>query len=452
MNIVNQMLSDYKNRSDQVETDSEFAGNPTEKRLQKKIPWNVSSSIVLILGIVALTGFIIYSYPGIPYFESFQQQADDDSAQDVKLLASIQQSPLINEQAKQEGLEIGIDEREQIVPDETVPPGVLTGSMPPLSKEMANDAKGQVAKIIDKPVEKTEIVKKRDEVLAKTPTKAKQIVDPIKKITSEKKNIAIGLKKSRKTVIAKNDTKTLKKLEPKLEIKNDNKARKKSAVEIFPISNASESKAIDKTIVPLTDEQFAQKNYQTAMEYINNGQSAKAASLLEGALQKHPAHLLARKALTGILIEDKAWVRAEQHLKSALIHNPESKLVPMWLARIYLELNRSAEAVKVLESRERYAKGDGDYYALLAMALQNSHLNSKAIDAYKQAIKIDNYKSQWWFGLAMVFEIMEKWTEAYSAYNQAINTAQLPLNMNLYAKERLNYVKMQLELLAEMSE
>ena len=462
VNIVNRMLSDYKSRSDKEKTDSELHGKPLEKRLQKKIPWNVSSSIILLSGVIALAGFIFYSSTGDPYFESSQLHTEDDSKQKVELLASIQQSPANNENVEHDEVDIGIDEREQVSPDEILPPGVLSGSMPPLLQKVTDDIKPkEIAKVtkhkdvaiaVNKPPSKNKLVEKADKLIAKSSIKPKQISTPINEVASEKKNVAIDVKKSPKTVIAKNDIKKSEKLKLEPKVKKDNKVNQKKIVKALAISEAAEVKTIDKKIVPLTDEQFAQKSYQTAMEYINDGQSVKAASMLEGALQKQPSHLLARKALTGILIEDKAWERAEQHLKSALVHNPESKLVPMWLARIYLELNRSGEAVKVLESRERYAKGDDDYYALLAMAFQKSDLNLKAIDAYKQAIKIDNYNSRWWFGLATVFEMVEKWTDAYSAYNQAINTAQLSSNMNNYAKERLNYVKMQLELLAEMNE
>ncbi len=456
MNIANQMLSDYKNRSEKKKGDSERHGNLPKKPLQKKIPWNVSILIILVSGVVALAGFIFYSYSGISYFDFSQLHVEEDSAQNVELLASVQRSPVNTDDVKSvkhDEVEIGIDEREQVPADEIIPPGVLSGSMPPLLKKVVDDAKlKQVVKAIEKPLIKTNIVKKTDKLIAKAPAKSKQNSIPVKKAVKEKKIVALDVKKSPTAVIAKSDIKKTEKHKPKVQVKVISEAKPKKVVEALSTSEVVEVKAIDKKIVPLTNEQLAHKNYQTAMGYINDGQSAKAVSLLEGALQKQPSHLLARKALTGVLIEDKAWERAEQNLKSGLIHNPESKLIPMWLARIYLELSRSSEAVKVLESRERYAKGDDDYYALWAMALQNSNQYSKAIDTYKKAINIDKYKSRWWFGLATVFEIAEEWSEAYSAYNQAINTAQLSSNMSNYAKERLNYVKMQLELLAELNE
>jgi len=505
MNIVNKMLSDFKERSNSEVENTISVNDSKEKAMLKRIPWNISSTIILTAGILTLSIFIVYTTTGIPFLGLDSHITKNEPGNGVELLATTE--GLLSMEGG-DNREIGIDEREHQLPDEGLPPVGVGSSLPPLTKitntiseekpvisqaspkallnPVAQEsgknnnpvklAMAESAKKIKKPILPTKIDKPKE--FNKTNKSEKNT--KLAKTTIADKNIGKAIEQSKpnkvETVVTKNKGITNKPLESiaaKSEVpvipKPAKKAKANSIAKKNPIKSVTKKmddqeilapkqkhiavkKAIDKKNVPLTNEQIAEQKYQEAMKFVESGQTNKAIPLLETALQKHPAYLHARKALVGIHVENRSWDRAEKNLNEALVHNPHITLISTWLARIYLEMNRNSEAVKVLESRERYAKGDGEYYALLALAHQNSQSYAKAVDAYKKAIDTDNYKSRWWLGLAIVLELSEHWPDAYAAYNQSINTAQLSHDMNDYAKERLNYVRIQLELLADASD
>ena len=444
MNIVNEMLLDYQSRADSSEgRHQQRAAKPT---WLKKVPGRLSMVIVLAAGIVALSVFMIYPKNTQQFVTLTGKHQQGSTEGNVQLLAQRDAMAVVQ---RAEPEQIGVDEREVVLQDEVMAPVALVGSMPPITTFSPFEEKKPA-----NPAAK----KKAETIVTRAGTGTKNVV---KTIPENKKAASIAEK------ISNNETTKLvtatvpqeKSAIPRIDAHNNTAQLAIVAPPVVQASSAqskqsdnSAPQSIEKKIVPLSNAQLAEQNYQKAMELISLFQQTEAKPLLDKALELQPSHLEARKALTGILIENKEWEAVIKTLQAGLLNNPDSIEMPMWLGRVFLELNRNHEAAKVLESRERYAKSKGDYYVLLAIAYQNSERYADAVDAYLKAIGDDAYKSTRWFGLATVFELMEKWGDAYPAYQQAINTAQLTDDMNAYAKERMEYVRMQLNLAARMDE
>jgi len=118
------------------------------------------------------------------------------------------------------------------------------------------------------------------------------------------------------------------------------------------------------------------------------------------------------------------------------------------LAQIYLQLERESDALSLLKNNVVYARGNGEYFALLAVVYQNKEEYTLALDAYQRALKIDNTSSRWWFGMAVVLELQNNMADAQVAYTQALSTEQLTDDLVSYAEQRLEYVASQIELSA----
>jgi Tfp pilus assembly protein PilF len=113
-----------------------------------------------------------------------------------------------------------------------------------------------------------------------------------------------------------------------------------------------------------------------------------------------------------------------------------------------LQRSKNFQAIELLTENEKYAKGNGEYYALLAVTQQNAKEYSLALASYQKALKTDNTVSRWWFGMAVVLEYLNNWSDAQLSYTQALDTGQLPEELMAYARQRLDYVVSQIELSA----
>jgi len=428
MNVVNQMVSDYQARNTAKTSRSSDKKKP-KSSLTKVIPWNVSAVVVLLSGISAM-GVLGYLYQHevkqvvLDSYAMFDNKGQ--SAASVELLPETDKLPHVSDN-------IQMSEQE-VKPEQEIASATQVEEKPLQTIDAAKE--------VVETTQTANILKKTDKVAQKKVVVA-NAVKPIKKVEKPAKPIIKAKKPSKKKVVPTQVAKNTKTVKSKPVVKF-------VAKEAASVAQSPTSEAFKKKVVPLSDEQLAENDYQRASRYVEKGQYSKAKNLLQNALDIYPEHKAASKMLIGILINDQQWLAAESHLKSAMKYHATETNFPQWLARVYLQNKRYKDAVNVLQSRERFAQGDGVYYAMLAIAQQNVKAYKKSAEAYKAALMTDGYNSKWWFGLATSLELMEDWPSAHAAYTRAINTAQLSSKMDEYARERLDYVGAQLKLAAQL--
>jgi len=100
--------------------------------LQKRIPWNISMTIVLVIGVAILMSFIAYSHAGISNLQVLNPPTVAHQSVEIEILPSASLLTRKGLTAKDE-LETGLDEREIAPQDEIIPPNVSREGMPPLA-------------------------------------------------------------------------------------------------------------------------------------------------------------------------------------------------------------------------------------------------------------------------------------------------------------------------------
>jgi len=229
-------------------------------------------------------------------------------------------------------------------------------------------------------------------------------------------------------------TAAIKKPKPKPRIK-----RAKSLAKKVP-------KRFDKKILPVTPQDQAEKLYRSGLALLSNSQKKSAVEKFIAALNLDGDHFLSQRALASVYINQKNWVNAEEVLTEALARQKNITVLSILLSRVYLEQGKYVLAIRVLKQNPEYQKGlvDGQYYSLLAFALQSEKRYQEAIAAYEGAIKTDVYNSNWWLGLAVSLEMIENWRDAKKAYSRALETSNLNNELIPYTKDRYEYVANQI--------
>ncbi|MDH5258276.1 MAG: tetratricopeptide repeat protein, partial [Gammaproteobacteria bacterium] len=116
-----------------------------------------------------------------------------------------------------------------------------------------------------------------------------------------------------------------------------------------------------------------------------------------------------------------------------------------WLGRVHMEQGKFDDAATLLMSGSKHAK-DGDYFALMALAQQNTDGYKDAVASYRKALNYRPNESKWWLGLGISLEKSENWKDAENAYETALLSENLPFNLHSQTSGRLKFVKDQIAL------
>jgi len=464
MNSVNQMVSDLKNRmNDGSET---RLVKKSEKKGKKSFPWSIFFLVLLSLAVGALAS--------INYFKVFD--ADQNTAQIKRqnimrdpatsvVINTVPDDKKINVVKKITPVSGEIAEKKVVAADVESSADERIEEKPPVKKELSL-AKKEEQKLVkpepvitakaETPKVKTSTPTKKDskpavtkKVEKKAPIKPKEA--PVKLAKVEEKKVEIKVDEpeieKKSTTVAKveeskskliKEQKIVKKPTVPVEIKP--KVPPKQDVAQITDTTAINKNAFNKTPIPLTNSELAETIYQRGITLLEQGEVERATALFVKTLKEYPPHLKATEALVGIYSNQQNWGKAVETLKSGIDANKKNVSLTMWLAQIYLQQDSLPDALDLLKKNEKHAKGNGEYFALLAVIYQNLEQYDLALSSYQKALNVDNSSSRWWFGMAVVLELQNNLADAQVAYTQALNTGQLPDDLVTYAEQRLEYV------------
>ncbi len=190
--------------------------------------------------------------------------------------------------------------------------------------------------------------------------------------------------------------------------------------------------------------QSAKKHHINALTQLN----ANDTVALNKILSNDPSHIEARKTLVGIYINEKKLTMAKEILQEGIKKTPEVSVFYQWLARIQMEQRQFEKASALLLAGSQYAK-KGEYFALMALAQQNTPKFKQAISSYRQALNYKPTESKWWLGLGIVLEKTNNWKGAKDAYLASLKPENLPFFLHNQANERLIFIEGKIALMRE---
>lgn len=395
------------------------------KNTKKTISWQASSSIILIIGVATLA-YAIWFFNNAPHqftpskpvqftkpatitehdSKTFHMSTGDEKptkatntilAKQKALEASTIQTPGLAAQKNNES-KIAIHKP---VENKTAPTAKNTSITKPENKIL----KAISARNIDK--------KAKPPVSQHTNLNNKNANKTRKAVTSTKPNKPVVSTPTKKIIVSKNES-------------TNNKLKKQ--------------------VIKLSKQQLVAKYYAEALQKINTGEILPAEALLKKTVTTDNKHIEARKLLAGIYINQQKLSAAQNLLKEGVQNVPEAAVFYHWLGRIYMERSEFKQAAKILLDGSKYAN-TGEYFALLALAQQNTPDFKKAVTSYRRALKYQPTNSKWWLGLGIVLEKAEDWEAAKEAYITALQSENLPFVLHSKAQGRLTYVNNQIALL-----
>ena len=198
---------------------------------------------------------------------------------------------------------------------------------------------------------------------------------------------------------------------------------------------------IDKRTQELTPQQLAENDYRDAANLLNQGRPAEAQQKFKLALKHQPAHVGARQALFGLLLEAKRTGEAEQLLQEGLQLNPHQPGFAMALARMQVDRGDTAGAVETLQKTAPAAVDSPDYLAFLAALLQRQSRHVEAVDHYQAALSLAPASGVWLMGLGISLQALNRTADARDAFRRARASNALNADLQAFVDQRLRQLQ-----------
>ncbi len=209
----------------------------------------------------------------------------------------------------------------------------------------------------------------------------------------------------------------------------------------LPKPQQQNSGDIERTILPLTPLQRAEQRFIEAENEFRLGHQDLAAKGWKEALQIAKDHHKSRGRLSAYLISKGRLVEAQQLLDQGYRIYPNYSPYVLMLARLAVEHGETTRAMLLLE--ERLAEDDpgAEILAMAAALYQRNGELKKSIDAYQQAIALENGKASWWLGMGISLDQNQEGEPALRAYRKAMLIGGLKATVRDYLQGRIKLLE-----------
>ena len=177
--------------------------------------------------------------------------------------------------------------------------------------------------------------------------------------------------------------------------------------------------------------------YQRGIAALRRGQTGEGGELFRAALRLSPAHIGARQALLSQLGEQQRWSEMEALALEGVALLPQRSDWALLAARLMYERGDAAAALATLDRSAATAGRNADYQILHALLLARAARNAEAVVCYQAALALRPDEGRWWFGLARALEAEGRAAEAAQAYEKALQTGNLPPELQQALEQRL---------------
>lgn len=195
--------------------------------------------------------------------------------------------------------------------------------------------------------------------------------------------------------------------------------------------------AIDRQERPLLPTERAENAYLAGIAALRNGHAIEAEARFRVALDALPAHVGARQALLGLMLDSRRSVEAEALMRAGMAANPEQVSFAMVAARLQAQRGDVVAAILTLESVQGPGSGHGEFVALHAAMLQRLGRHGEAAERYGVAIGLGNALPVWYIGRAISLQQIGKDAEARASFRQAIDSGNLSPELRAFAERQL---------------
>ena len=226
-------------------------------------------------------------------------------------------------------------------------------------------------------------------------------------------------------------------------------AGKKAATKLAAIAMANEKVTPDSpadlasSIKVVSPQQRSDNFYRQAISLMQQSRDQEAQHALRQALDANPANHNARQLLAGLLVDAGRNAEASTLLQDGLDIAPGHSGFSMALARLQFENGSNEESLATMEQGLSTADDDAEYHAFLAVLLQNKGRHGEAAQHYITALRSNPSKPNWLIGAGISLRAENKMGDAAEAFQRAIDTGELPLEVAQFADQQLKEIRQQ---------
>lgn len=181
----------------------------------------------------------------------------------------------------------------------------------------------------------------------------------------------------------------------------------------------------------------AERLYRSAVGTLNQGRIAEATEVLQAALREDPAHLAARQVWIKLLIDARAWDRAQAVLREGLERVPQHWSWALLLSRLQIDRGDADGALKTLERSENAATSNAAYQGAVGAVLHRLGRYAEAETRYAIAVRLDPAAGRWWVGRGMALDSAGKHSDARDAYQRARTSNTLTADLAAFVDQKL---------------
>jgi MSHA biogenesis protein MshN len=207
------------------------------------------------------------------------------------------------------------------------------------------------------------------------------------------------------------------------------------------VSKAPAQASIDKRLHLATPAELAENEYRKASGLLNQGRVAEAIDGYKRSLMRDAGHVPARRALVGLLLENKRIDEAQLYLQEGLSLNPDRSDYAMLLARIQVERGDLQGAHELLSGHAASATGDAEYLAFDAALLQRLGRHKEAVTGYQAALKLAPRAGLWWMGIGISLQAENRSAEALDAFRRARAVGGLSPDLLAFVDQRVKQLQ-----------
>ncbi|TVO75951.1 tetratricopeptide repeat protein [Sedimenticola selenatireducens] len=213
----------------------------------------------------------------------------------------------------------------------------------------------------------------------------------------------------------------------------------KSAQPKMPVEQQQEIKSVIqvKKVTPRRVQASADSVYQTALQFLNEGNLSDAEASLRHVLTLDQRNHEARRILAMLLLNAGERGEFTSLLNEGIQMAPGHAPFVTLLSRALLDFGENAKAIHLLERHLPTMGDDAELLELLGSLYQQSGQYAAAILRYRQLLERQPDNARAVAGLAISLDASGKQGEALSLYKQALNYRSLPDEVNEYARQRV---------------
>lgn len=183
--------------------------------------------------------------------------------------------------------------------------------------------------------------------------------------------------------------------------------------------------------------------YRLAVSLMQQSRNTEAQHALRQALGANPANHSARQLLAELLIDTGGNAEAAALLRNGLELAPDHSGFSMVLAHLQFANGTPKEAIATLEKGLPDAGDDAEYHAFLAALLQKQGRHAEAVKHYILSLRSNPTMPAWLIGAGISLQEEHKFDDAAEAFQRAIDTGELSVEVAQFANQRLKQIRLQ---------